>query len=230
MEFDSKRRQIRSFVLRNGKMTNAQSKAVAELLPQYAVNIGEQQGVLDFAEIFNNQNPVCVDIGFGNGESILYAAEQYPQLNFLGVDVHLPGIGHLLMGLDKQALSNVRVIRYDAVDVLRDFIADGSLAAVHIYFPDPWHKKRHHKRRLVKADFLQLIATKLGDDGRLHFASDWQEYAEEVRDLLNRCEAFCPANQTIDFVPRPDWRPVTKFERRGQKLNHASYDLIAYKE
>lgn len=228
MEFDSKRQQIRSFVLRNGKMTGGQSRAIDELLPKYAVNLSKQREKLNFAEVFSNQNPVCVDIGFGNGESILHAAEQYPQLNFLGIDVHLPGIGRLLMGLEEQGLENVKVVRYDAVDVLRDFIDDGSLSAVHVYFPDPWHKKRHHKRRLVNSDFLCLITAKLVSGGRFHFASDWQDYALQVKDLLGDCDDF--GKQAVEFVPRPEWRPVTKFERRGQRLNHASYDLITHKE
>ena len=226
MKFESTDRQIRSFVLRKGKMTTGQKKAVEELMPVFAFNPSSK---IDFSELYGNNNPVWLDIGFGNGESIIHAAQKYPAINFLGIEVHLPGVGHLLMAIDELQLNNVRIIRNDAVDMLNLFIQDQSLSAIHIYFPDPWHKKRHHKRRLLNQDFLDLIKNKLTTGGRLHYASDWQPYALEVQALF--AENAWLQNQQPDngFAPRPEWRPVTKFERRGQRLEHGTYDLIMQK-
>ncbi len=224
MKFLSSREHIRSFVLRKGKMTSGQQQAVDKLMPHYAL---EPDGPLDFAEIFGNNNPTWLDIGFGNGESMVHAAQQYPDVNLLGIEVHLPGVGRLLMAADEHDLGNIRIIRNDAVDIIREFIADESLDAVHIYFPDPWHKKRHHKRRLVQQPFLDLIRPKLKTGGRLHFATDWQPYAEEVALLLEQNSEWLSNTQNQSrYAPRPEWRPITKFERRGQRLNHASFDLI----
>lgn len=226
MKFESTDRQIRSFVLRKGKMTTGQRKAVEELMPVFAFDPNEP---IDFQQLFGNDNPVWLDIGFGNGESIIHAAQKYPDINFLGIEVHLPGVGHLLMAIKAHNLDNVRIIRNDAVDILNLYIKDDSLAAIHIYFPDPWHKKRHHKRRIMNQEFLDLIKTKLAQNGRLHYASDWQPYALEVQALLGQNSWL--QNQQADngFAPRPEWRPVTKFERRGQKLEHGTYDLIMTK-
>jgi len=226
MKFESTERQIRSFVLRKGKMTAGQKKAVEELMPVYAF---DPKQTIDFNKLYGNSNPVWMDIGFGNGESIIHAAKKHPEINFLGIEVHLPGVGHLLMGIKEFGLENVRIIRNDAVDILDLYVADGSLAAIHIYFPDPWHKKRHHKRRLLNQSFLDLIQPKLTTGGRLHYASDWEPYALEVQELL--AENDWLVNQQADngFAPRPEWRPVTKFERRGQKLEHGTYDLIMTK-
>ncbi len=227
MQFDSKERQIRSFVLRKGKMTTGQRKAVEELLPKYAID--PVPDTLDFSSLFGNDNPVWLDIGFGNGESIIHAAQQHPDVNFLGIEVHLPGVGHLLIECEKLGLDNVRIIRNDAVDMMNKHMSDGCLDAVHVYFPDPWHKKRHHKRRIINPDFLALTASKLKQGGRLHYASDWEPYAIEVKELINQTPAFKNSQADGDFVDRPEWRPVTKFERRGQKLDHGSYDLIVHK-
>jgi len=224
MKFLSNREHIRSFVLRKGKMTSGQQQAVDKLMPHYAL---EPETILDFSQVFGNYHPVWLDIGFGNGESMIHAAQHYPDVNLLGIEVHLPGVGRLLMAADEHDLDNIRIIRNDAVDIIREFIADNSLAAVHIYFPDPWHKKRHHKRRLVQQAFLDLIRSKLKTGGRLHFATDWQPYAEEVALLFEQNSDWLTNNQTESrYAPRPDWRPITKFERRGQRLNHASFDLI----
>ncbi len=227
MQFDSKERQIRSFVLRKGKMTTGQRKAVELLMPKFAIDPVPEK--LDFYAIFGNNNPVWLDIGFGNGESIIHAAQRHPDVNFLGIEVHLPGIGHLLIESENLGLNNVRIIRNDAVDMLSKHTADQSLAAIHVYFPDPWHKKRHHKRRIINPDFLALAAQKLQTGGRLHYASDWQPYAEEVQALFAETPSFKNTQDNNAFAPRPEWRPVTKFERRGQKLEHNSYDLIMTK-
>lgn len=230
MKFESTDRQIRSFVLRKGKMTTGQKKAVEKFMPHFAFN---PSALIDFKRLFGNDNPVWLDIGFGNGESIIHAAQKYPEINFLGIEVHLPGVGHLLMAIDELNLTNVRIIRNDAVDMLNLFIQDQSLSAIHIYFPDPWHKKRHHKRRIINQAFLDLIQNKLTANGRLHYASDWEPYAIEVQALfadnawlVNQMDRQQPNN---GFAPRPDWRPVTKFERRGQRLEHGTYDLIMQK-
>ncbi|WP_154222279.1 tRNA (guanosine(46)-N7)-methyltransferase TrmB [Marinicella rhabdoformis] len=227
MQFDSKERQIRSFVLRKGKMTTGQRKAVEELLPQYAIDPVPKQ--LNFHTIFGNDNPVWLDIGFGNGESIIHAAQIYPDVNFLGIEVHLPGVGHLLIESEKLGLNNVKIIRNDAVDMMTKHMSNDSLDAVHVYFPDPWHKKRHHKRRIINPEFLALTTDKLKTGGRLHYASDWEPYAIEVKELLSVTNTFKNTQADGGFSDRPEWRPVTKFERRGQKLNHGSYDLIVHK-
>ena len=226
MKFESTDRQIRSFVLRKGKMTTGQKKAIEELMPLYAFDPTE---TIDSKKLFGNDNPVWLDIGFGNGESIIHAAQKYPEINFLGIEVHLPGVGHLLMGIDDLKLNNVRIIRNDAVDILNLFIQDQSLSAIHIYFPDPWHKKRHHKRRIMNQEFLDLIRSKLKPNGRLHYASDWEPYAIEVQALFAE-NAWLHNQQTNNaFAARPEWRPITKFERRGQRLEHGTYDLIMQK-
>lgn len=227
MKFEPTDRQIRSFVLRKGKMTTGQKKAVEELMPIYAFDPDQ---TIDFDKLYSNSNPVWLDIGFGNGESIIHAAQQHPEVNFLGIEVHLPGVGHLLMAIKELGLNNVRIIRNDAVDMLNLFIADQSLAAIHVYFPDPWHKKRHHKRRIMNQEFLDLIQTKLKTGGRLHYASDWHPYALEVQELLAANTWLENQERNNAFASRPEWRPVTKFERRGQKLEHGSYDLIMTKK
>lgn len=226
MKFESTDRQIRSFVLRKGKMTTGQKKAVDKLMPIYAFN---PKSVIDFRVLYGNDNPVWLDIGFGNGESIIHAAQQNPAVNFLGIEVHLPGVGHLLMAIEELNLKNVRIIRNDAVDILNLFIADHSLAAIHIYFPDPWHKKRHHKRRIINQEFLDLIQVKLTQGGRLHYASDWEPYALEVQQLFTENSWLVNQQPNNNFAPRPAWRPITKFERRGQRLEHGTYDLIMQK-
>ena len=226
MKFETTDRQIRSFVLRKGKMTVGQKKAVEELMPVFAF---DPKSTIDFKQLFGNENPVWLDIGFGNGESIIHAAQMYPDINFLGIEVHLPGVGHLLMAIKEFGLTNVRIIRNDAVDMLNLYIADETLAAIHVYFPDPWHKKRHHKRRIMNQEFLDLIQTKLVTGGRLHYASDWEPYALEVQALLADQSWLINQQQNNAFAKRPEWRPVTKFERRGQRLDHGTYDLITYK-
>jgi len=226
MKFEPTDRQIRSFVLRKGKMTSGQKKAVEELMPHFAFN---PTTWIDFKLLFKNENPVWLDIGFGNGESIIHAAQKYPEINFLGIEVHLPGVGHLLMSIKELNLTNVRIIRNDAVDMLNLFIKDTSLDAIHLYFPDPWHKKRHHKRRIMNQDFLNLIQNKLKKGGRLHYASDWKPYALEVQELFAENDWLINDQANNGFAPRPNWRPVTKFERRGQRLEHGTYDLIMKK-
>lgn len=225
MDLKKEKNHIRSFVLRTGKITLGQKKALENLWPIYGV---EEKSIINFESIFHNKKPVWLDIGFGNGESTIHAAKNHPEINLLGIEVHTPGIGHLLLKMNQHKLTNIRIIQNDAVDVLTQQIPDNSLAAIHIYFPDPWHKKRHHKRRLINEPFIQLMTEKLISNGRLHIATDWQPYAMEIQKKLTQFPQL--SNKTASgFSQRPAWRPETKFERRGNRLNHNSYDLILYK-
>ena len=176
------KRGVRSFVLRQGRMTKGQSKALIELMPVYGLTV--DTGAVDLREIFQNSNKVCLEIGFGMGESLLTQAATNPDWNYVGVEVHRPGIGHLLMGIDQRQLANVRVFGQDTVEVLNRSIVKRSLDAIQVFFPDPWPKKRHHKRRLVNDAFIELTATKLKPGGVIHIATDWPHYAEEITDLF----------------------------------------------
>jgi tRNA (guanine-N7-)-methyltransferase len=215
-------RPIRSYVLRQGRMSPAQQRACAELLPRFGVSF--EPATLDFAQAFGRAAPVILEIGFGMGETTAAIALAHPGIDFLGIEVHLPGVGALLKRVDELGLRNVRVIRHDAVDVVDGMIAPGSLAAVHVYFPDPWPKKRHHKRRLLTPAFARALAQRIAPGGYLHVATDWTPYAEEILATL-RAEALL-ANTADGFAPRPAWRPPTKFELRGVKLGHPVFDLL----
>ena len=174
---------IRSYVLRQGRFSRGQQRAYAELLPRFGVSYGREP--LDFAEIFGNASPVVLEIGFGMGETTVRIAAENPATNYLGIEVHAPGVGSLLRQVEELALANVRVVTHDAVEVLRDMVPPGSLAAIHVFFPDPWPKKRHHKRRLIQPEFAALAASRLVLGGHLHVATDWQEYAEHVLAVLS---------------------------------------------
>ena len=221
---EPRRRAIRSFVLRQGRVTDAQKRAFTEHWPKYGLDYrGERR---DFAAEFGRTAPLIVEIGFGNGEQLLHAAEHEPQHDFLGIEVHGPGVGRLLNGVAALGASNVRVYQHDAVEVLRDEIADGALAQVRIYFPDPWHKKRHHKRRLVQPEFVSLLCDRLKPGGRLHLATDWQNYAEHLWDVLDAEPRLRNRAGPRGFVPRPQWRRQTHFETRGLNLGHGVWDLL----
>ncbi len=219
--------RIRSFVIRGGKITPSQQRALHELLPRVRLDSGTP---FCARKVFGNDDPVWMDIGFGNGESLIHAAQHYPDVNLVGIEVHPPGVGHLLLAMEKYGLDNIRLYQEDAVDVLENSFARNSLDAVHIYFPDPWHKKRHHKRRLIQPEFIALLEQKIRPGGRLHLATDWKPYAEAMHEVMQQFPAF--ENQAVASgleplaAPRPPWRPVTKFERRGQRLGHHSHDLI----
>jgi len=215
-------RPIRSYVLRQGRMSPAQQRACAELLPRFGIPF--ETATLDFAQAFGRTAPVILEIGFGMGETTAAIALAHPDIDFFGIEVHLPGVGALLKRVDELGLRNVRVIRHDAVDVVDAMIAPGSLAAVHVYFPDPWPKKRHHKRRLLTPAFVRALAERIAPGGYLHVATDWTPYAEEILATL-RAEALL-ANTADGFAPRPAWRPPTKFELRGVKLGHPVFDLL----
>jgi tRNA (guanine-N7-)-methyltransferase len=220
-------RAIRSFVLRQGRQTEAQKRAFAEHWPRYGLDyLGEPR---DFGHAFGRAAPQVVEIGFGNGEQLLFAAEREPARDFVGIEVHAPGVGRLLNGLAAAGLGNVRVYQHDAVEVLRQEVADGSLAEVRIYFPDPWHKSRHHKRRLVQPAFVALLCDKLAPGGVLHLATDWENYAEQMRDVLEAEPRLHNTAGARAAVPRPDWRRQTHFETRGLKLGHGVWDLVYQK-
>ena len=217
-------RAIRSFVLRQGRQTDAQKRAFAEYWPRYGLDVRDEPR--DFAQIFGRAAPLVVEIGFGNGEQLLFAAEREPARDFLGIEVHAPGVGRLLNGLAAAALGNVRVYQHDAVEVLKQEIADGALAEIRIYFPDPWHKSRHHKRRLIQPGLVALLCDKLAPDGLLHLATDWENYAEQMWDVLDAEVRLRNTAGSRAAVLRPDWRRQTHFETRGLKLGHGVWDLL----
>jgi tRNA (guanine-N7-)-methyltransferase len=213
---------IRSYVLRQGRFSRGQQRAYSELLPRFGVSYRPEP--LDLAKLFGNASPVVVEVGFGMGETTARIAAENPGTNYLGIEVHAPGVGSLLKQVEEKALVNVRVVSHDAVEVLRDMVPPDSLAAIHVYFPDPWPKKRHHKRRLLQAEFAALAASRLAPGGHLHVATDWQEYAEHVLQVLSAVPQL--RNTAEGFAPRPATRPETKFERRGLKLGHGVWDLL----
>ncbi|MFO1407735.1 MAG: tRNA (guanosine(46)-N7)-methyltransferase TrmB [Steroidobacteraceae bacterium] len=216
------RRAVRSFVARAGRMTVAQERAWRELWPRYGVPDGDQP--LDFDALYGRGAPVTVEVGFGNGESLVTLAAAHPERDFLGIEVHRPGVGHLLLRAEALGLRNLRVACRDAVEVLGQRVPDGSLAELLLYFPDPWPKKRHHKRRIVQPGFVELVARKLASGGRFRLATDWEPYAVHMLEVVG---ASAPLeNESGDgYAPRPDSRPVTRFERRGERLGHGVRDL-----
>ena len=216
-------RIIRSFVRREGRITSGQQRALQDLWPRYGL---ETDRVLDMADIFGRHAPCTLEIGFGNGDALATMAEQQPQCDFIGIEVHRPGVGRLLQQLEEHKLDNVRVMREDAVQILKVCIPDNSLDRVLLFFPDPWHKKRHHKRRIVQADFIELLARKIRPGGCLHMATDWEDYAAHMLEVMEQSPAFHNCAGAGNFSPRPACRPVTKFEQRGQRLGHGVWDLL----
>ena len=216
-------RRIRSFVLRQGRLTKGQARALETGLTQFGVNYTPE--LLDLNAVFNRaDSKKILEIGFGMGETTAKIAQVLPDCDFLAAEVHTPGVGALLKLIQENALTNIRVIQHDVVEVLHHMVADASLDGVHIFFPDPWHKKRHHKRRLIQAEFVNLLCTKLKAGGYLHVATDWQEYAEWVLEVLN-AEAQLE-NTAKDYAVKPSYRPLTKFENRGLKLGHGVWDMV----
>lgn len=216
------RRPIRSYVLRQGRVTDAQRRACAVLLPRYGIPFA---GVpIDLDLVFGRAAPKILEIGFGMGETTARIAGSHPQNDYLGIEVHTPGVGSLLKRVAELGLTNVRVIQHDAVDVIECMISPASLDGVHVYFPDPWPKKRHHKRRLIQPPFLALLASRLKPGAYLHVATDWEDYAQQVLQVLSGEPLL--ANAADGFAPRPEWRPLTKFEARGLRLGHRVRDLL----
>jgi tRNA (guanine-N7-)-methyltransferase len=215
-------RPIRSFVLRAGRMGPGQQRALDELGPRFLLPYRAQP--LDFAAIFGREAPTVLEIGFGMGDASAQIAAALPGTDFIGIEVHAPGVGALLKRIGEMQLINLRLLQHDAVEVLESMIPPQSLAGVHLYFPDPWHKTRHHKRRLVQPAFVQRLATRMAPGGYLHCATDWLPYAEQMLEVLSAETAL--ANTTDGYAPRPAWRPLTKFEARGLKLGHGVWDLL----
>lgn len=217
-------RKVRSFVLRQGRFTDAQQRAFDELWPRFGLDYTGTQR--DFDAAFGRSAKRILEIGFGNGQALRYSAQLDPARDHIGIEVHAPGVGRLLNALAEDNASNVRLYHHDAVEVLQHEIADGTLDEVRIYFPDPWHKKRHHKRRLVSDAFAALLVRKLASDGRLHLATDWQDYAEQMWDVLEATAGLSNTAGPRGHVARPLWRPQTHFETRGQNLGHGVWDLL----
>jgi tRNA (guanine-N7-)-methyltransferase len=213
---------IRSYVLRQGRFSRGQQRAYEELLPRLGISYAPVP--LDFRAVFGRDAPVVVEVGSGMGETTARIARENPGTDYLAIEVHAPGVGSLLKRLGEESIGNVRVVRHDAVEVLRDMVAPCSLAGIHVFFPDPWPKKRHHKRRLVQPGFARLAAERLAPGGYIHVATDWQEYAEHVLQVLTLEKLL--ANTAENYAPRPATRPETKFERRGLELGHGVWDIV----
>ena len=219
---DAPRRSIRSFVLRAGRMGTGQQRALEELGPRFVLPY--TQAPLDPAAIFGRQAPLVLEIGFGMGAATAEIAAGKPEMDFIGVEVHTPGVGALLKRIGETGLTNLRIVQHDAVEVLEHMIAPGMLAGVHIFFPDPWHKKKHNKRRLIQPGFVNKLVTRLAPGGYLHCATDWQPYAEQMLEVLTAEPAL--VNIAEGYAPKPEYRPLTKFENRGLKLGHGVWDLV----
>ncbi len=218
-----KHRRIRSFVLRMGRMTSGQQRAMGELWPRFGIEYSPQPLNLD--QVFGRNAPRLIEIGFGTGEALFAYAQAHPEVDCLGIEVHRPGAGRLLLQVEHAGLNNVRASCDDAVEVLRHQIAAGSIDAVHIFFPDPWHKARHHKRRLIQTSFADILATVLKTGGMLRLATDWQHYAEHMRAVLDAHPQFINIADATGYVERPADRPLTRFERRGHRLGQGVWDM-----
>jgi tRNA (guanine-N7-)-methyltransferase len=221
------RRPIRSFVLRAGRVTAAQERAWAELWPAFGLAVGDAP--LDLDAAFGRRAPRCLEIGFGAGEVIGALSQAHAHIDYLGIEVHRSGVGRLLLHAAHENLANLRVICHDAVEVLTSAIPDRSFDEILIFFPDPWHKKRHHKRRLIDPPFVETLADKLRSNGVLRLATDWQAYAEQMLEVCNGCARLASQSPDRSYVPRPAFRPPTRFERRGERLGHGVWDLAYLK-
>lgn len=218
-------RPIRSFVLRQGRLTVGQQRAFDTLWPRFGIEFTGQP--LDFQALFDNDHPVFMEIGFGNGESLASMAEANPQQNYLGIEVHGPGVGHLLIQIENRGLENIRILRHDAIEVLKQGIPEAALQGLFLFFPDPWHKKRHHKRRILNPAFVSELGRVIRPGGFFHAATDWEDYARQMMTVLSTADSlFENSAGSGCFTPRPDYRPLTKFEQRGQRLGHGVWDLI----
>ncbi|MGE5650908.1 MAG: tRNA (guanosine(46)-N7)-methyltransferase TrmB [Bacillota bacterium] len=222
MLYDPTEHRIRSFVTRAGRLSTAQGKAIETLGPQFCIPY--VKAPFDFDQAFGRSAPTILEIGFGMGDTTAKIAAGMPDKNFIGVEVHTPGVGSLLKLIGEQGLSNLRIIQHDAFEVITHMIAPGSLAGVHIFFPDPWHKARHNKRRLIQGPFVELLCSRIASGGYLHCATDWQDYAEQILQVLGAEPTL--RNTAEGYAPRPAYRPVTKFENRGLRLGHGVWDLV----
>lgn len=217
-------RPIRSYVLRQGRMTQSQERAFGQFWPRYGIDLTPTT-LLDPVQLFGNDRPLWLEIGFGNGEGLAETAAANPEHNYLGIEVHGPGVGHLLIRAAELQLDNLRIIRHDAVEVLQNHLPPASLVGIMLFFPDPWHKKRHHKRRMVQAAFVDLCVRALKPGGLLHMATDWENYAQHMLQVLSASPGLRNTQADGGYAPRPQGRPLTRFERRGQRLGHGVWDL-----
>jgi tRNA (guanine-N7-)-methyltransferase len=222
MSAEVQHRPIRSFVLRAGRLGSGQQKAIEELGPRYVLPY--QSAPLDLSASFGREAPKILEIGFGMGQATAEIAREHPDIDYLGVEVHTPGVGALLKLIGEQGIANLRIVQHDAVEVLRHMIPQAGLDGIHIFFPDPWHKKRHHKRRLIQPAFAQLLAERLRPGGYLHLATDWEDYARQMLEVLGATPLL--RNSAKSYAPRPHYRPLTKFEQRGMRLGHGVWDLV----
>jgi len=220
-----KKRSIRSFVKRTGRLTAGQQQALQQLWPVYGVEF-DPACALDLPALFPGHNNFTLEIGFGNGDSLVEMAANDPSTAYLGIEVHEPGVGHCLHRLHQRGLKNLRVMRRDALDVMQYMLPDRSLHRVLLFFPDPWHKKKHHKRRIVNPEFRELVSRRLKPGGILHLATDWQDYAEHMAREMLGDPRFVNLGDAGGYHPRPGWRPETRFEQRGQRLGHGVWDLL----
>lgn len=221
---DKIKRPIRSFVRREGRLTKGQQRALDDLWGNFGVDNADT--VLDLDGLFGRTAPKVLEIGFGNGVSLAQMAAAHPEFDYLGIEVHHPGVGALLLLVEEQELRNVRIACDDAVEVLKKRIPDDSLDRVQLFFPDPWHKRRHHKRRILQPDFVALLGQKVKDGGIFHLATDWEDYAQQMLSVMNAAPGFHNLAANKAYSPRPDTRPLTKFEQRGQRLGHGVWDLL----
>jgi tRNA (guanine-N7-)-methyltransferase len=219
---DPRQRSIRSYVLRAGRMGPGQVRALAELGPRFVLPYAPQPR--DFAADFQRHAPRVLEVGFGMGDATAQIAQALPQTDFIAIEVHTPGVGALLKRIGELDLHNLRLVQHDAVEVLQHMVAPASLAGVHVFFPDPWHKKKHHKRRLIQPEFVRLLVSRMAPGANLHCATDWQPYAEQMLEVLSAERGL--RNTAEGFAPKPAYRPLTKFENRGLKLGHGVWDLV----
>lgn len=218
------KRPIRSFVRREGRLTPGQQRAIDELWPRFGIDHDDK--VLNFATIFGRTAPITLEIGYGNGESLVQMAKAAPERDFLGIEVHRPGVGRLLHRIEELGLTNLRTLCADAVVVLKKQIPDESIDRLQLFFPDPWHKKRHHKRRIVSNEWLALVRSKLVTTGTIHMATDWEHYAVQMLADLSSAKGFKNCAKDSGYIPRPESRPLTKFEQRGLDRGHGVWDLL----
>ncbi|MDO5351459.1 MAG: tRNA (guanosine(46)-N7)-methyltransferase TrmB [Succinatimonas sp.] len=218
-------RHIKSYVVRAGRITAAQTRALAELGPKYLVAV-EEGKYLNPTELFGREAPLVVEIGFGMGKSFTQMAQEDPNSNYLGIEVHPPGVGSALMLVEELGLKNVRIIQYDAFEIFKHHLREECIDILQVFFPDPWPKKRHFKRRLINDDFISMVAPSLKHGGLVRLATDWEEYAMQMLDVMTRASGFSNTASNGSFIDRPAWRPLTKFELRGERLGHGVWDLV----
>lgn len=220
-------KRIKSFVLRQGRMSKGQNAALEKLWKTYGLE--PQDKLLNLEEVFGRSTPTYLEIGFGMGTALAQMAEENPENNYLGIEVHRPGVGALCKLIEEKNLTNIRIFNHDAVEILEKMLPLNSLAGAFVFFPDPWHKERHKKRRLIQPNFVKMLADKIQPQGFLHLATDWEDYAEQMLEVLSDADYLTNTSGAGNFTPRPDYRPLTKFEQRGLNLGHGVWDLIFYK-